>query len=66
MMPAKSYPKPDGTVMPNRAAASGWEEMPQSIGFSPAAATRTRTSPGPACGSGTSRNSSTSGPPKVS
>jgi hypothetical protein len=66
MTPAKSDPKPDGTVMPNRAAASGREEMPQSIGFSPAAFTRTRTSPGPACGSGTSRSSSTPGPPNVS
>ncbi|XXV03881.1 transposase [Sorangium sp. So ce1335] len=40
--------------------------MNQSIGFSPAAVTRTRTCPGPACGAGTSRISRTSGPPKES
>jgi hypothetical protein len=45
--PAKSYPKPDGNVIGNIAAASGEEAMPQSIGFRPAAVTRTRTSPEP-------------------
>jgi hypothetical protein len=37
--------------------------LDQSIGFRPTAATRTRILPGPACGSGTSCGSSTSGPP---
>ena len=40
--------------------------MDQSIGFSPAAATRTRIRPGPACGAGTSRRLRTSGPPNDS
>src|SRR4051812_9689739 len=40
--------------------------MIQSIGFSPAAATRTRICPGPACGAGTSRTLRTSGPPNDS
>ncbi len=62
--PAKSLPNPAGKVMPNRAAMSGWVVICQSIGFSPAAVTRTRTSSGAACGSGISSSSSTSGPPK--
>jgi hypothetical protein len=37
--------------------------MIQSIGFKPAAVTCTRSWPGPACGSGTSRIASSSGPP---
>src|ERR1700759_498483 len=40
--------------------------MNQSIGFSPAAATRTRSCPGPACGAGTARTVRTSGPPNAS
>ena len=39
--PANSWPKPDGSV---------YERLRQSIGLRPAGATRTRTSPGPACG----------------
>src|SRR6476661_1537710 len=40
--------------------------MNQSIGFSPAAVTRTRICPGPACGAGTSRSFRSSGPPNDS
>jgi uncharacterized protein len=46
----------------NPASSALTQRLP-SIGFRPTARTRTRTSPGPACGSGTSRTSSTSGPP---
>src|SRR5215469_9459306 len=46
--------EPGGQLKPNRVAVSASEVMNQSIGFSPAAVTRTRICPGPACGAGTS------------
>ena len=60
--PAKSYPNPDGAAIPKFRGRVGNRATAQSIGFRPAEVTRTRTSPAPGCGSGTSRNSKTSGP----
>ena len=48
--------KPGGFHPPRTAQSVGWE---------PAAFTRTRTSPGPASGVGTSISSRTSGPPNA-
>jgi len=59
-------PDPVGRLRPNRAAVTASAVMIQSIGFSPAAVTRTRISPGPACGAGSSRMFRTSGPPNES
>lgn len=59
-------PNPHGRLKPNRAAVSASEVMNQSIGFRPAAVTRTRICPQPACGTGTSRMLKASGPPNDS
>lgn len=54
----------DRALRPNRVAVSASEVMNQSIGFRPAAVTRTRICPGPpAWGTGTSRTLKASGPP---
>ena len=50
----------------NLAAVAASDVMNQSIGFKPAAVTRTLICPGPACGSATFRTLRCSGPPNVS